>query len=151
MIAFERRWYRHGGGRADAIRTEFGLPPAMVFRRLEDFLETDPPDTITPSEASAMLRVPTPTLARQMTRIGLRGYVSPSIDRGGTVTASLIAPRRDVVTRTQLAEVHRHRHGHGPACRTPDHPEKPHRDNCVRIRLRQQPTRPPATTTSPTS
>ncbi|GCE43657.1 DUF3263 domain-containing protein [Rhodococcus sp. USK10] len=57
MIAFERRWYRLGGGPADAIRTEFGLPPAIFFRRLEDFLETDRPDTITPSEASEMLRV----------------------------------------------------------------------------------------------
>ncbi|ANS27943.1 hypothetical protein WSS_A41720 [Rhodococcus opacus M213] len=57
MVDFERRWYRHGGGPADDIRTEFGLPATTFFRRLEDLLETDPPDTITQSEASKMLRV----------------------------------------------------------------------------------------------
>ncbi|ANS26292.1 DUF3263 domain-containing protein [Rhodococcus opacus] len=57
LVDFERRWYRLGGGPADDIETEFGLPPATFFRRLEDLLETDPPETLTPSEASAMLRV----------------------------------------------------------------------------------------------
>ncbi|MFC9549788.1 DUF3263 domain-containing protein [Rhodococcus sp. NPDC056960] len=57
LVDFERRWYRHGGGPADDIETEFGLPATAFFRRLGDLLETDPPDTLTRSEASAMLRV----------------------------------------------------------------------------------------------
>lgn len=53
MVDFERRRYRHGGGPADDIRTEFGLPATTFFRRSRIFSKPTHP---TPSPSPRLRR-----------------------------------------------------------------------------------------------
>lgn len=45
MIAFLRRWYVYGGGRAEDILVEFGIAPVDYFGRVRTLLETGSPVT----------------------------------------------------------------------------------------------------------
>lgn len=39
MVDFERKWWRHGGSKEEAIHTEFGLNPTGYYQLLNALLD----------------------------------------------------------------------------------------------------------------
>lgn len=40
LLAFEAEWRRHGGAKEEAIRAEFGIPPARYYQLLGRLIDT---------------------------------------------------------------------------------------------------------------
>lgn len=40
LLAFEAEWRRHGGAKEEAIRAEFGMPPARYYQLLGRLIDT---------------------------------------------------------------------------------------------------------------
>jgi hypothetical protein len=40
LLAFEAEWRRHGGAKEEAIRAEFGLPPARYYQLIGRLIDT---------------------------------------------------------------------------------------------------------------
>lgn len=40
LLAFEAEWRRHGGAKEEAIRAEFGIPPARYYQLLDRLIDT---------------------------------------------------------------------------------------------------------------
>jgi hypothetical protein len=40
LLAFEAEWRRHGGAKEEAIRAEFGMPPARYYQLLGRLLDS---------------------------------------------------------------------------------------------------------------
>jgi hypothetical protein len=41
LLAFEAEWRRHGGAKEEAIRAEFGMPPARYYQLLGRLVDTE--------------------------------------------------------------------------------------------------------------
>jgi hypothetical protein len=56
LVEFAQRWYPFGGGSAEDIFIEFGLPEAVYFQRLSDVLYAGEPG-LSPDAHAAIRRI----------------------------------------------------------------------------------------------
>ncbi len=57
MLAFEKQWYRLGGGSSHAISERFGLNDRDFFSEMDRLVQVEPPATLTTSELRRMRSV----------------------------------------------------------------------------------------------
>ena len=54
LLDFEVRWYPLGGGPSQQIHERFGMSDRDYFIKVNDSLETDPPETLSPVAVDKM-------------------------------------------------------------------------------------------------
>ncbi len=72
LLAFEAEWRRHGGAKEEAIRAEFGMPPARYYQLLGRVIDTADALAHDPLLVRRLRRLRDQRAAVRETRIGAR-------------------------------------------------------------------------------
>ena len=75
ILAFEHEWWRHGGAKEEAIRRDFGVPPARYYQLLNALIDSPAAIAHDPMLVRRLQRI---REARTDARAAQAGHLSPS-------------------------------------------------------------------------